>query len=189
MSADALIRIATAAVVSAVAAFAAVVSYSHIYDLARQHGEAGTAGRLLPLSVDGLILAASLVALHEARAGRSVPSLARVALVLGVAATIAANVAYGVGYGWAGALISAWPAIGFIFSAELLMTLIRRARVPASSLGVPSASNGSDPLAARFKAYLEAGQIPGIRTIKKEMGVGQEKATEVRGYLESLTRK
>ena len=189
MNADVLIRVATSAVVSAVAAFAAVVSYSHIYDLARQHGEAGTAGRLLPLSVDGLILAASLVALHEARAGRSVPGLARVALALGIAATVAANVAYGLGYGWIGALISAWPAIGFIFSAELLMTLVRRARVPESSLGVPVMSNGSDPLAQRFRPYLEAGQIPGIRTIKKEMGVGQEKATEVRGYLESLSKK
>jgi hypothetical protein len=53
-------------VVCAVAAFAAVVSYSHIYGLGRAHGQDGTAARLLPLSVDGLILAASLVLLHEA---------------------------------------------------------------------------------------------------------------------------
>jgi hypothetical protein len=63
---DRLIRASTAAVVVAVAAFAAVVSYSHIYDLGRAHGQDGTAARLLPLSVDGLILAASLVLLHEA---------------------------------------------------------------------------------------------------------------------------
>jgi predicted small integral membrane protein len=36
---DRLIRTATAAVVVAVAAFAAVVSYSHIYDLGRAHGQ------------------------------------------------------------------------------------------------------------------------------------------------------
>ncbi|HEX3957083.1 MAG TPA: DUF2637 domain-containing protein [Trebonia sp.] len=39
---------------------------SHIYGLGRTHGQDGTAARLLPLTVDGLILAASLVLLHEA---------------------------------------------------------------------------------------------------------------------------
>lgn len=37
-SADQGIRTATASVVVGVAAFAAAVSYSHIYDLSRQHG-------------------------------------------------------------------------------------------------------------------------------------------------------
>ncbi len=68
-----MIRFTTAAVVCAVAAFAAVVSYSRIYGLGRGHGQDGTAARLLPLSVDGLILAASLVLLHEARNDRDAP--------------------------------------------------------------------------------------------------------------------
>jgi hypothetical protein len=55
VSGDRVIRFATAAVVCAVAAFAAVVSYSHIYGLGRAHGQDGTTARLLPLSVDGLI--------------------------------------------------------------------------------------------------------------------------------------
>ena len=45
--------------------------------LGRGHGQDGTAARLLPLSVDGLILAASLVLLHEARNDRDAPALAR----------------------------------------------------------------------------------------------------------------
>ena len=77
---DRVIRLTTAAVVCAVAAFAAVVSYSHIYGLGRAHGQDGTAARLLPLSVDGLILAASLVLLHEARNDRDAPALARLML-------------------------------------------------------------------------------------------------------------
>ena len=103
MSGDRVIRFATAAVVCAVAAFAAVVSYSHIYGLGRAHGQDGTAARLLPLSVDGLILAASLVLLHEARNDRDAPRLARLMLWLGIAATIGANIAYGAGYGLLGA--------------------------------------------------------------------------------------
>ena len=74
---DRVIRFTTAAVVCAVAAFAAVVSYSHIYGLGRLHGQDGTAARLLPLSVDGLILAASLVLLHEARNDRDAPGRSR----------------------------------------------------------------------------------------------------------------
>jgi ribose/xylose/arabinose/galactoside ABC-type transport system permease subunit len=58
---DRWIRWSTAAVVLAVAAFAAVISYTHMYDLGRAHGQSGTAARLLPLSVDGLILAAGLL--------------------------------------------------------------------------------------------------------------------------------
>jgi hypothetical protein len=74
----------TAALVLALAAFATVASYSHIYDLGRAHGQAGTAARLLPLSVDGLIVAASLVLPHELRLGRRAPVLARLMLALGV---------------------------------------------------------------------------------------------------------
>ena len=78
VSGDRVIRLATAAAVGAVAAFAAVVSYSHIYGLGRVHGQDGTAARLLPLSVDELILAASLVLLHEARNGRDAPGAGQV---------------------------------------------------------------------------------------------------------------
>ena len=102
MTGDRVIRFTTAAVVCAVAAFAAVVSYSHIYGLGRAHGQDGTAARLLPLSVDGLILAASLVLLHEARNDRDAPALARFMLWLGIGATIGANIAYGAGYGLLG---------------------------------------------------------------------------------------
>ena len=143
MSGDRVIRFATAAVVCAVAAFAAVVSYSHIYGLGRAHGQDGTAARLLPLSVDGLILAASLVLLHEARNGRDAPRLARYMLWLGIGATIGANIADGAGYGLLGALISAWPAVAFIGSVEIAMQQVRRARVPRAASSVPAVPRGA----------------------------------------------
>ena len=125
MTGDRVIRFAAAAVVCAVAAVAAMVSYSHIYGLGRAHGQDGTAARLLPLSVDGLILAASLVLLHEARNGRDAPGLARLMLWLGIGATIGANLAYGAGYGLLGALISAWPAVAFIGAVEIVCAAAR----------------------------------------------------------------
>jgi hypothetical protein len=45
-------------------------------------------GPLLPLNVDGLILAASLVLLHEARNDRDAPGLVRLMQWLGISATI-----------------------------------------------------------------------------------------------------
>ena len=138
MTGDRVIRFATAAVVCAVAAFAAVVSYSHIYGLGRAHGQDGTAARLLPLSVDGLILAAFLVLLHEARNGRDARGLARFMLWLGIGATIGANLAYGAGYGLLGALISAWPAVAFIGAVEIVMQLVRRSRGPRAATSVPA---------------------------------------------------
>jgi len=137
VSGDRVIRFATAAVVCAVAAFAAVVSYSHIYGLGRAHGQDGTAARLLPLSVDGLILAASLVLLHEARNDRDAPPLARLMLWLGIGATIGANIAFGTGYGLLGALISAWPAVAFIGSVEIATQLVRRVRGPQAPTSAP----------------------------------------------------
>ena len=88
--------------------------------------------------VDGLILAASLVLLHEARNDRDAPRLARFMLWLGIAATIGANIAFGAGYGLLGALISAWPAVAFIGSVEIAMQLVRRSRGPRAATSVPA---------------------------------------------------
>ena len=49
----------------------------------------------MPLTVDGLIYASSMVMLDSARPKVPVPALARWLLGLGIAATLAANVAHG----------------------------------------------------------------------------------------------
>jgi hypothetical protein len=58
---DRAIRWTTAVAVMGVAAVAAAASYEHAYDLVRAHGEAGWTARLVPLTVDGLIYASSMV--------------------------------------------------------------------------------------------------------------------------------
>ena len=65
----------------------------------RAHGETGWIGRLVPLTVDGLIYASSMVLLDSARREAPVPALTRWLLGLGIAATLAANVAHGLGHG------------------------------------------------------------------------------------------
>jgi hypothetical protein len=191
VSADRLIRGATAAVVTAVAAFAAVVSYSHVYDLGRLHGQSGTAARMLPLSVDGLILAASLVLLHEARNGRSAPPLARWMLWLGVAATLTANALYGITWGVLGVALSAWPGAAFVGSVELLMGMVRRTRaVPAEEPApqtVPApqpepAAQGDRVTAARdaLRRTTEAGNALSGRQLSTRFELTRSELAQVR---------
>ena len=79
MAADRIIRWSTAGAVVGVAAVAAVASYEHAYDLVRAHGESGWTARLVPLTVDGLIYASSMVMLDSARRKAPVPMLAGIA--------------------------------------------------------------------------------------------------------------
>lgn len=184
MSADRLIRVSTAAVVTAVAGFAAIVSYSHIYDLGRAHGQSVLAARLLPLSVDGLILAASLVMLHAARNQLGAPVLGRCMLGLGVAATVAANVAYGARYGWLGAVISAWPAVAFVGAAEMAIGMVRR--TGAAPATVPDAPVPHPEAERVFAAAIAEGRVPALKEIRAELHVGQERARRVQAHLSAL---
>ena len=122
---DRLIRLTTSVAVATVAAVAAVISYRHAYELVSTHGETGVTARLVPFTVDGLILAASMLILDANRRHQPVPPLARWCLGAGILATIGANLAHGLGHGPIGALVSAWPALALAGSFELLMTLIR----------------------------------------------------------------
>jgi hypothetical protein len=192
MTGEAAVRRMAAAAVLLVAAIAAVISYVHIEHLAVTHGQTALAAYLLPLSIDGTVAAASLAMLRAARAGLGTPHLARFMLGLAVAATLASNVAYGARFGVTGSLLSGWPAVAFIGSAELAIGMARRARqaapVPAGVPGVPAGLNGHAHAAAElFATEIEAGQVPGIRAIRSGLHVGQEKAATVQAYLRSLT--
>jgi hypothetical protein len=199
MGKDRLIMFATAGTVTAVASFAAIISYSHIFDLGIQHGQNGTAGRLLPLSVDGLILAASLTMLYVARAKLSTPWLARLMLWLGVGATVAANIGYGAAYGLVGMIVSAWPALAFVGAVEMVMQLakingkhsgtekpVKAKEIPAVSATAQTERKGPDiaPVAPhtvrKLKSSTQNVDKPSVRAIMRDQHVGQIKAQEIR---------
>jgi hypothetical protein len=157
MTAQGVIRWSTVAVVSAVAAIAGWVSYDHALAVVRAHGETGAVARAYPLTIDGLIYAASMVLLNAARRGLDRPRLAYVALGLGVSATLSANIAAGLAYGPVGAIVAAWPAPALVISYELLMLVIRTSvaraapavepAVPASPWATSEASGWASPRA------------------------------------------
>ncbi|MBT2207037.1 DUF2637 domain-containing protein [Actinomadura sp. NEAU-AAG7] len=140
------INASTAATVVAIGAIAAYISYRHALDVATAYGEPGATGRLVPLTIDGLVYVASMVMLDAARRRVQAPALARFALVLGIGATVAVNVLHGVAHGPVGAVIAAWPAITLVVAVELLMGMIRRGRDEGET---PSNLDGvSEPLDA-----------------------------------------
>jgi Protein of unknown function (DUF2637) len=184
-AADRVIRWSTAGAVIGVAAVAAVASYEHAYDLVRVHGEAGWTARLVPLTVDGLVYASSMVMLDSARRGMPVPALARWLLGLGIAATLAANVAHGLGHGPVGAAVAAWPAVALVGCYELLMMVIRSSQAAAAV--IPGRTNALDPLGGQaaeiFAGQLAADRVPSVRAIRAQLHVGQPRAQRLRDYL------
>jgi hypothetical protein len=134
-----------------------------------------------------------MVMLDCARRKAPVPALARWLLGLGITATLAANVAHGLGHGLTGAAVAAWPAVAVVGSYELLMMIIRAARLPGTDTalgGQPECMPDTDPLQVRaaqaFAAELAAGPVPSVRAIRARLHVGQPRAQRVRAYLAAL---
>jgi hypothetical protein len=177
---DRVIRASTAAVVLAVAGIAAYISYWHAYAVVREYGESGITALLEPATIDGLVYASSMVILHAARHRLSVPRLARWMLALGIAASLAVNVAQGWSHGLVGALVAAWPAASLIGSYELLAWLIRTA-APSGPDRVPAADHGglqTDQPGSSLRAEDPQGQGPGLENLQ---GHGAGPAPEVAG--------
>ena len=104
---------AAAAPVAAVAIFAGIVSYTHVYALAMRTSQGSVAAHLLPLSLDGLIVAGSAVLLAGSRLGW-------LGLVPGVAGTLYANVMSMLPHGHLSATVASWPAIAFSVATFML---------------------------------------------------------------------
>ena len=204
MNGEKAIRRSTVAAVVLVAAVAAVASYEHAYTVIAGHGERGAVARIYPLTIDGLIYAASMVLMSAARRAVPAPALARWALAAGITATLAANVLAGIAYGLLGAIVAAWPAPALVISYELLMHLVRSAAAadahpdayaPDAVPDAPAASsNGSRTHgrtrdvateAAAERRYADA-PLPSIRQIQREMHVGAGRARVLREHLAAL---
>ena len=183
--ADRVIRWSTALAVLGVAAVAAVASYEHAYELVRTHGETGWTAHMVPLTVDGLIYASSMVMLDSARRKTPVPALARWLLGLGITATLATNVTHGLGYGMIGAAVAAWPAVALVGSYELLMLVMRGSQVQTDDKfeSESKADALKEQAAELFAEQLAADRVPSIRAIRAQLHVGQPRAQRLRRHL------
>jgi len=98
---------------------------------------------LIPLSVDGMIVASSMTLLADSRAGRSGGVLPWTLLAAGSAASLVANVAAAEPTAY-GRVIAAWPSFALIGAYELLMRQIRSQATAADHATACATTAGSD---------------------------------------------
>jgi hypothetical protein len=108
-------RVASVSSALVVAGIAAVASYSHMRHLALEYGQTEAIADMLPISVDGMLVVAT-VALGD---GRRYRWSAWLAFWIGVTASIIANVLAAEPSAIA-RCISAWPAVAFLLVVEVI---------------------------------------------------------------------
>lgn len=212
MTGDRVIRAGQVVSLAAVTGIAVALSYDHIRSLAEDYGPNGWQANVAPITVDGLILATSLVLVNRARTGRPTSVLAWLLLVSGIGATLAANIAHGWEYEKWGALISGWPALVAAGMFELVIREIRDTRTTTESEEIPAdlrefvtdrepVPDGwsvwetiepepvSAPLAAAIEAPEPGDDPPSIETADPEPAVpvvtGPETDPELAGLVET----
>ncbi len=105
--------IAAAIPVAAVAGIAGVVSYSHIVALGLRTHQGPADSHLLPIPIDGLIVAGSVILAAGSPLGW-------LGVALGVGGTLFANLQFGIAYGALPAAVSTWPAVAFTVATFML---------------------------------------------------------------------
>jgi hypothetical protein len=134
------VRVTTVIAVNVVAAVAAAVSFMHMHELAARAGE-GWRSWLVPLAIDGLVVAASMTMVVRRRAGKPTGLLAWTSITLGIAASLAANIAAAEPT-LIGRAVAAWPPIALLLAYELLMDQIH---VATHHAGGPRPANPKQP--------------------------------------------
>ncbi|QGN50225.1 DUF2637 domain-containing protein [Micromonospora sp. WMMC415] len=131
----------------AVTVIAAVASYDHMRELALEAGQTPLLATLLPLSVDGMILVATL-ALGDGRRSRW---SAWLAFLVGVAASLAANVLVAEPDPVA-RVVSAWPAVALLLTVEVLARSGKAPPVAPVEVAAPVAETVVTPQETRQEA-------------------------------------
>ncbi|WP_263974151.1 DUF2637 domain-containing protein [Streptomyces albicerus] len=94
----------------------------HQRDFARQGGADAVTSALWPLSVDGLLLLATAGLLKPAEGrGRRARYVVWLAFLLGIAVSLAANIAAAATLTWKPVLVAGWPPVALLLSVELLV--------------------------------------------------------------------
>jgi hypothetical protein len=123
-----------ALVLLAVGGPAAVASYGHAIETARKYGEEGAIADWLPLTTDGMLLAALVVMYARRWRGDSIGFVPKLAFITGSVATLAANLssadiagplaAGDIGAAAGRLAVAAWPPIAFAVTLELVAVML-----------------------------------------------------------------
>jgi hypothetical protein len=161
--------------VGTVAAVAGVVSYSHITALGLRTYQGQADAHLLAVPIDGLIVAGSVLL----AAGSA---LGWLGVTLGVAATLFANLQFGLPHGALSAATSTWPAVSFSVAMFMLERWLRSRRRQGSA-GAPWTPVPADAQSAAemaLRATLAAGNPLSGRQLETRFGLSRSEATTLR---------
>lgn len=184
---EAWLRRGCALVVAGVAAYA---SYVHQRHFALQGGADAVSAALWPLSVDGLLLLATVGLLrlpaHRHRWRRFVVWLA---FSLGIAVSLAANIAAAPTLDWKAILVAGWPPVSLLLAVELLSQHPpgqRHETAPPLEDVIPGhkGKQEKDPLLAHARRvdaqhWQQHRRPVAAETLRKELGVGSARARQL----------
>lgn len=185
---DAWLRCGCAQVVAGVAAYA---SYVHQRDFALQGGADEVSASLWPLSVDELLLLATVGLLKPAgRGGRRARYVVWLTFLLGIVVSLAAHIAAAPSLAWKPVLVAGWPPVALLLSVELLAH--RPAVGGKAEFGGGEDSEGEadrdrvhgDPLLERARRvdarHRELHQRPvSAESLRKELRIGADRSRQL----------
>jgi Protein of unknown function (DUF2637) len=198
-TADAALRRACALIVSAVAAYA---SYIHQRAFALRGGADPTSAASWPLSVDGLLLLATVALLKPSRhSTRRARYTVWSAFLLGIAVSLATNIAAAPSLAWRPVLVAGWPPVALLLSVELLTHRASGARTDDGLLNpdddIPDATDElpeseEDPLLQRARLadarhWREHQRPISAETLRKELRIGAGRARQLVTLVRSTT--
>jgi hypothetical protein len=142
-------RVAARGAAAMVAGVAGAASFEHIASVAIGAGERAWVGYSLPLAIDGLIVVGVAALLEDQRRGRRGRLSARLAVLVGVTATLAANVASAEPTGTARLVALAAP-VSFLLSVEVLTRTGPKLTTPddTTTPGRPTTTSTGQPASA-----------------------------------------
>jgi hypothetical protein len=111
---------------------AGAASFEHIASVAIGAGERAWVGYSLPFAIDGLIVVGVTALIEDQRLGRHPRGVARLAVLVGVVATLAANVASAEPTATA-RLVALAASVSFLLAVEVLTREGRPVSTPADS--------------------------------------------------------
>lgn len=184
-----------------VAITAAVISFSHVRTVAIRAGETELTSWLLPISIDGAVVAAVAVLLADSRAGRPPGVLTWLLLALGLSASLVANIASAEPTPTARA-VAAWPPLALALGIEVLAGLARRQepdhllesaaghRRPSGSVPGLKIGTTKAPRRQRNPAGVPPGRLPAAagtgRPANRRPGLDDTTAIEVIRQLDAV---
>jgi len=174
---DVWVHTACAPVVAGVAAYA---SYVHQREFALQGGADHISASLWPLSVDGLLLLATVGLLKPARTGaRRARAAVWSTFLLGIVVSLAANIAAAPALEWQPVLVAGWPPVALLLSVELLVH-----RTDPVARETEALQEGADLLLSQARVldarHRERHQRPvSAETLRKELRVGVRRSRQL----------